>query len=86
MNCPICARDMDTSVYRADGGARWQLYVCDVCELEVALTEHCPACDHELEEHTVNEDGRLFQLFWCDSCEADYMPVGFSEWLMRHER
>lgn len=45
-------------------------------------TEHCPVCNHELEEHTVNEDGQLFQLFYCDSCCADYLPVGMAEWLM----
>lgn len=47
--------------------------------------EYCPACNHELEEHTVNEDGQLFQLFYCCECEADYMPVGMSEWLMLHD-
>lgn len=49
------------------------------------MSEYCPACGAELEEHTVNEDGRLFQLFYCDSCCADYMPIGMSEFLMLHD-
>jgi len=35
-----------------------------------------------MEPHIVNEDGQLFELWYCDPCQADYLPVGMAEWLM----
>lgn len=81
MNCPTCARPMNASMYRADSGQRWQLYTCCVCEVEIAMDdETCPVCNAVMEPHTVLEDERLYEVWYCDSCMADYLPVGFNEW------
>lgn len=47
--------------------------------------EYCPACGGVMEPHTVNEDDRLYELWYCDNCTADYLPVGMAEWLMLHD-
>jgi hypothetical protein len=36
----------------------------------------CPICLGPLEEHCVHEDGRDYLLYFCDTCLADYLPVG----------
>lgn len=51
----------------------------------MTATEYCPCCGHELEEHTVNEDGQLFELWYCDGCQADFIPIGFDEWRGLHD-
>jgi hypothetical protein len=47
--------------------------------------ETCPMCGAVMEPHIVKEDDQLYELWYCDSCMADYLPVGFGEWVGLHD-
>lgn len=44
--------------------------------------ERCPLCNHDMDEHTYqDDDGRLWLLFWCDSCQCEFAAIGFDEFV-----
>jgi hypothetical protein len=44
--------------------------------------ETCPLCNHVMQSHLYKTvDERIVELFFCDSCECDFIPCGYDEWL-----
>lgn len=45
-------------------------------------SEDCPLCGHAMIEHTYRDEAdRLWLLFFCDVCEADFAAVGMDEFI-----